>query len=50
MGPLEFDAGRAQTQGLVDDEIGYEGANPSGGHIGKNHQRVLNRLVDAQLH
>jgi hypothetical protein len=50
MGALEFHVLRAQAERLVDDEIGNQRADPGDGDVGIKRQRLLQRLVDADLH
>ena len=50
MGALELDVLRAQAERLVDDEIGDQRADPGDRDVGVERQRLLQRLVDADLH
>ncbi len=50
MRALELDVLRAQAQRLVDDEIGDQRADPGNRDVGIKRQRLLQRLVDADLH
>ena len=50
MRALELDVRRAQAERLVDDEIGDQRADPGDGDVGIKRQRLLQRLVDADLH
>ena len=50
MRALELDVLRAQAERLVDDEIGDQRADPGDRDVGIERQRLLQRLVDADLH
>ena len=50
MRALEFHVWRAQAERFVDDEIGDQRADPGDGDVGVKRQRLLERLVDADLH
>ena len=50
MRAFEFDMLRAQAKRLVDDEIGNQRADPGDRDIGIKRQRLLQRLVDPDLH
>ena len=50
MRALELDMLRAQAERLVDDEIGDQRADPGDRDVGIERQRLLQRLVDADLH
>ena len=50
MRALELHVLRAQAEGLVDDEVGDQRADPCDGDIRVKRQRLLQRLVNADLH
>ena len=50
MRALELHVLRAQAERLVDDEIGDQRADPGDRDVGIERQRLLQRLVDADLH
>ena len=50
MRALELHMRRAQAERLVDDEVGDQRADPGDRDVGVERQRLLQRLVDADLH
>ena len=50
MRALEFHVLRAQAERPVDDEVGDQRADPGDGDVGIERERLLQRLVDADLH
>ena len=50
MRALEFHLWRTQAERPIDDEVGHQRADPGNGDVGIERKRLLQRLVDADLH